>query len=131
MKLQISIFNENVFLKILDSENSSFEQKKTILEYFSKQKSVYFIELYANYDIDVNEKFLVNRLATAFNRIVQGKFKKREESFSEEQNYELISLSLKILSFLVENIYNFCIKNRGFNENNEENKMLLYIYYDF
>ena len=121
LKLQISIFNENVFLKILDSENSSFEQKKIILEYFSKQKSVYFIELYANYDIDVNEKFLVNRLATAFNRIVQGKFKKREESFSEEQNYELISLSLKILSFFVENIYEFCINNRGFNENNNNN----------
>ena len=122
LKLQISIFNENVFLKILDSENSSFEQKKTILEYFSKQKSVYFIELYANYDIDVNEKFLVNRLATAFNRIVQGKFKKREDSFSDEQNYELISLSLKILSYLVEKIYEFCKNNRGFIDYNNNNQ---------
>ena len=42
LKLQISIFNENVFLKILDSENSSFEQKKNNFRIFFKTKKCLF-----------------------------------------------------------------------------------------
>ena len=108
LKVQISIFNETVFLKILDSENSSYIQKKIVLEYFSKQDLIYFIELYANYDCVINEKFLVSRIATALNKIAQGKYIKTDQSFSDEENYELRNLALSTLSNLISSVFNFC-----------------------
>ena len=96
LKNQIGIFNQNVFLKILESENSYFQQKKIILENFSKREGIYFIELYANYDCEADERLLVNRIITALIYIVQGKYMKNQNSYSDSENYELISLSLKI-----------------------------------
>ena len=110
LKNQIGIFNQNVFLKILESENSYFQQKKIILENFSKRDGIYFIELYANYDCEADERLLVNRIITALIYIVQGKYMKNQNSYSDSENYELISLSLKILTNIIESISSYCIE---------------------
>ena len=110
LKNQIGIFNQNVFLKILESENSYFQQKKIILENFSKREGIYFIELYANYDCEADERLLVNRIITALTYIVQGKYMKNQNTYSDSENYELISLSLKILTNIIESISDYCIE---------------------
>ena len=126
LKNQIGIFNQNVFLKILESENSYYQQKKIILENFSKREGIYFIELYANYDCEEDEKLLVNRIITALTYIVQGKYMKIPNSYSESENLELISLSLKILTNVIESISNYCEEHLSkrdkniLNDNGEE-----------
>ena len=111
LKNQIGIFNQNVFLKILESENSYYEQKKIVLENFSKREGIYFIELFANYDCEEDERLLVNRIVTALTYIVQGRYIKIQNTYSDSENYELISLSLKILTNIIESISDFCIEN--------------------
>ena len=126
LKNQIGIFNQNVFLKILESENSYYQQKKIVLENFSKQESIYFIELYANYDCEANERLLVNRIITALTYIVQGRYMKIPNSYSDDENYELISLSLQILTNIIKSISDYCDKNFSkssqniFNDQGEE-----------
>ena len=119
LKVQISICNETVLLRILASENSSYIQKKIVLECFSKQTLIYFIELYANYDCVLNENFLVTRIATALNSIAQGKYIKTEQSFSDEENYQLRKLALTTLSSLIDSIFEFCEKCPEFRNKNE------------
>ena len=91
LKQEISVFNETVFLKILDSENSSYEHKLCILENFQIQAETpqYYVELYANYDCDRNENFLVNRIVTALGKIGQGKYLKGEHSLTPIQENTL------------------------------------------
>ena len=110
LKREINFFNSNIFLKILRSQNSSFLHKKTILENFSKCELLYFIELYANYDCELNEKFIVNSIVSAFSDIVKGRYIKRNQNYSEEENYELISLALKTLTAILNTIFNISEK---------------------
>ena len=116
LKREINFFNANIFLKILRSQNASFLHKKTILENFSKCDFLYFIELYANYDCELNEKFLVNSIISAFSDIVKGKYLKRNQSFTEEENYELINLALKTLTSMLNSIYKICEKEQNLNK---------------
>ena len=110
LKREINFFNSNIFLKILRSQNSSFLHKKTILENFSKCELLYFIELYANYDCELNEKFIVNSIVSAFSDIVKGRYIKRNQNYSEEENYELINLALKTLTGMLNTIFNISEK---------------------
>ena len=110
LKREINFFNSNIFLKILRSQNSSFLHKKTILENFSQCELLYFIELYANYDCELNEKFIVNSIVSAFSDIVKGRYIKRNQNFSEEENYELINLALKTLTSILNTIFNMSEK---------------------
>ena len=87
LKREINFFNSNIFLKILQSQNSSFLQKKTILDNFSKCDFLYFIELYANFDCELNEKFIVNSIISAFSDIVKGRYLRINQSLKEEENY--------------------------------------------
>ena len=109
LKQEISVFNETVFLKILDSENSSYEHKLCILENFQSQAETpqYYIELYANYDCDRNENFLVNRIVTALGKIGQGKYLKGDHSLTSIQENNLKTKALKTLTLLVNSLLNF------------------------
>ena len=116
LKREINFFNSNIFLKILRSQNSSFLHKKTILENFSKCDFLYFIELYANYDCELNEKFIVNSIVSAFSDIVKGRYIRRNQSFTEEENYELINLALKTLTSMLNTIYKICESEQIYNK---------------
>ena len=109
LKQEISVFNETVFLKILDSENSSYEHKLCILENFQIQAETpqYYVELYANYDCDRNENFLVNRIVTALGKIGQGKYLKGEHSLTPIQENTLKTKALKTLTLLVNSLLNY------------------------
>ena len=121
LKREINFFNWNIFLKILRSQNSSFLQKKTILENFSKCDFLYFIELYANFDCELNEKFIVNSIISAFSDIVKGKYLRINQSFSDQENYELINLALKTLTSMLNSIYEICEKEQTLNKKTIDN----------
>ena len=116
LKREINFFNSNIFLKILQSQNSSFLQKKTILDNFSKCDFLYFIELYANFDCELNEKFIVNSIISAFSDIVKGRYLRINQSLKEEENYELINLSLKTLTSMLNSIYKIIEKEQILNK---------------
>ena len=122
LKSEINFFNENIFLKILRSQNSSFIQKKTILENFSKIDFLYFIELYANFDCELNEKFIVHSIVSAFSDIVKGKYIKRNQNqnFTEQENCELINLALKTLTSMLNSIFQICEKEQALNKKTKD-----------
>ena len=117
LKREISFFNNNVFLKILSSPNSSFLQKKIILENFSKCDFLYFIELYANFDCELNERFTVNSIVTAFSDIVKGRYTRSTHNFSDQENYELVNLALKTLTSMMQSIFEICEKDHPLPKN--------------
>ena len=126
LKREINFFNNSIFLKILSSPNSSFLQKKIILENFSKCDFLYFIELYANYDCELNEKFTVRGIVTAFSEIVKGRYTRSTHSYSEQENYELVNLALKTLTSMIQSLFEICekeyplLKNVNNNDTNIE-----------
>lgn len=66
---------------MLNSNNVSFILKKVILENFSNRDYLFFVELYANYDCEVNEKYTIKNLITAFSSIVQIRYSKKSPKF--------------------------------------------------
>ena len=108
LKREINIFIENAFLKILNSNTSSFLLKKTILENFSKKDYLFFIELYANYDCELNEKFMIKNLITAFSNIIKIRYSKDPQNYSTQEYNELINICLKTMISIVKSIFDFC-----------------------
>jgi len=108
LKREISYFIENVFLKMLNSNNVSFILKKVILENFSNRDYLFFVELYANYDCEVNEKYTIKNLITAFSNIVQIRYSKNPQNFSNQEYNDLINICLKTMLSMVKSIFEIC-----------------------
>lgn len=111
LKLQIGVFMEKILIRILESENSSFFEKKNILEYLSKLDSTIYMEIFINYDCDVEEKFLVRGMISVLSKIVQGKFMKNKKLFSKEENFYLRKFSLEIILKLLQEFNLICLKS--------------------
>ena len=129
IKKEIFYYNENVLIKIMNSSNASFLHKKTVLECFINQEFFYFLELYINYDYDINEKFIIYNLISTFSDILKGRFyknSKNNNTYTEKENNTLINYSLKILSTLLQNIFEFSSKffsQKKINKNNINNNI--------
>ena len=133
IKKEIFNYIESALIKIMNSSNASFLHKKTVLEYFMNQEFFYFLELYVNYDYDLNEKFIVYNLISIFSDIIKGKFyknSKNNNSFTEQENNELINYSLKILSLILQSIFDFYSKifSEKTNKKKETNKNINLLY---
>jgi brefeldin A-inhibited guanine nucleotide-exchange protein len=109
LKQQIAVFIESVFLKILDSGNSSFQHKNIVLHQFYNLAGSpkFFVELFVNYDADIEEKDLLTRTVTALSKIAQGKYTKSEHMLSPQQEYGLRQRALEIITMMVRSIFNF------------------------
>jgi brefeldin A-inhibited guanine nucleotide-exchange protein len=119
LKQQIAVFIETVFLKILDSGNSSFQHKNIVLTQFYNLAGTpkFFVELYVNYDCDLDEKDLMQRIVTALSKIAQGKYAKSEHMLSPQQEYGLRSRALDIVTMMVRSIFLFTQDQGGINLN--------------
>ena len=55
LKQTISVFIDNFFIRILDSSNSEYDYKYSILEFFDRlsENSEHVLEIFANYDCDI------------------------------------------------------------------------------
>ena len=123
LKREINYFIENVFLKILNSNASSFLLKKVILENFSKRNYIFFIELYANYDCELTEKFTIKNLITAFSNIVQKRYSNNPQNFSNQEYNELINIILKTMLTIVQSIFEISEKNYPLLRNSLNNEI--------
>lgn len=56
LKQTIGVFIDNFFLRILDSGNSEYDYKYTILEFFDRlcENTSHILEIFANYDCDIS-----------------------------------------------------------------------------
>lgn len=109
LKHQIAVFIETVFLKILDSGNSSYNHKWLLLENFYKLAGTakFFVELYVNYDCDIEEKDLLNRIVISLSKISQGKYARSEHQLTPQQEYQLRSRSLEVICMMIRSVLMF------------------------
>ena len=55
LKQTIGVFIDNFFLRILDSGNSDYDYKYSILEFFDRlsENADHLLEIFANFDCDI------------------------------------------------------------------------------
>lgn len=77
LKTEIGVFMEHIFIKILESENSSYHHKLLVVEVFFRitQNPRTTLELFLNYDCDVGEKDIFARMIDILGKIAVGKNK--------------------------------------------------------
>ena len=77
LKSVIRIFIETIFLKLLDSTNSTYQLKSQILGIFDKisKSTTMLLEIFVNYDCDMSQKDLTNRMIESLCRIANFKVK--------------------------------------------------------
>ena len=98
LKSIILVFIETIFLKLLDSGNSGYQYKHLILTVFDKisKNSNMLLEIFVNYDCDITQKDISERIVESLSKIANGRFTKSEHinmiSVSEEISLRSYSL---------------------------------------
>ena len=110
-KRQIEIVIEKVFCAILESENLFASYKKSVLDgiLILAEDKIFIIDLYINYDCDLNYKGLFCEIIDLLSKIANGLYmnKKYQLAFKyNEQDKDILKLqSLNILNQIIDNIY--------------------------
>eukprot|EP00761_Pharyngomonas_kirbyi_P013864 gb/GECH01013893.1/.p1 GENE.gb/GECH01013893.1/~~gb/GECH01013893.1/.p1 ORF type:complete len:1618 (+),score=375.39 gb/GECH01013893.1/:1-4854(+) len=104
LKTEIGGFFTDVFLKILQSSNSSFDHKKLVIEAMKKvcQDSQILVELFVNYDCDLESLNIYESMVSELSRIAQ---RTNKETSSPEETflkYYALECLVTILRSLVE-----------------------------
>ena len=75
LKAELEVFVSNIFLKLLESENSSFEHKMLVLEVFQNlcQDPRLLIEIFLNYDCDLGATSMFSRIVLALSKVANGR----------------------------------------------------------
>jgi brefeldin A-inhibited guanine nucleotide-exchange protein len=73
LKSELEVFVSTIFFRILDSENSTFEHKMRVLEVFHDicRDSKDLVELFINYDCDMDAANLFSNIVSAFAKITK------------------------------------------------------------
>ncbi|CAK8690782.1 unnamed protein product [Clavelina lepadiformis] len=73
LKMQIQVFFKEIFLNILESSSSSFQHKWMVLETTLKicSDAQLVVDIYVNYDCDINAFNIFHQLVTLLSRIAQ------------------------------------------------------------
>mmetsp|Transcript_58738 Transcript_58738/g.137076 ORF Transcript_58738/g.137076 Transcript_58738/m.137076 type:complete len:1749 (+) Transcript_58738:59-5305(+) len=108
LKTEIGVFIEQIFLRILESGNSTFQHKLRVLQVFYKlcTDASTALELFINFDCDVDEKNIFERLIDCLSKIAQGKYTSSEHAnlIRPEQELELKMLALQAVVTLMGSI---------------------------
>jgi len=108
LRTEIGVFIEQIFLRILESGNSSFQHKNRVLQTFYKlcTDATTALELFLNFDCDVDEKNIFERMVDCLSKIAQGKYTSLEHSnlIQPHQEQELKALALQALVTLMGSI---------------------------
>ncbi|OMJ89408.1 hypothetical protein SteCoe_8405 [Stentor coeruleus] len=102
LKIEIGVFLEHIFIKILESDNSSYHQKLLVVEVFFNitQNPKTTLELFLNYDCDVEEKDIFARIINILGKIAVGK--NRIESLAQPQQEGILKhTALETLTSIV------------------------------
>lgn len=73
LKSEIEVFISGILLKILESENSSYEHKSRVLEVFHSicRDPSALVEIFINYDCDMDAIDLFNRIVDGFAKVAK------------------------------------------------------------
>ena len=127
LKEQIEIFMMKVLIKFLESENIEFEFKKSVLDalILLTDDCEFLVEIYINYDCDVNSNAVFSVLINLMTKIMNGLYKKSKYQNTFKNQEEINHLIEKTLIFLNKFIYNL---NLLVEKNNKEinNKKNIY-----
>lgn len=111
LKYEILVLIEEIFLKVLNSGNSNYHHKYLILRVFDKiaKNTKHLLEIFVNYDCDVESKDILDKMIDTLSKISQGKFSKTEHSnmLTEKEEYSLKLYALKILASVVNRLNQF------------------------
>ena len=108
LKEQIEIFMMKVLIKFLESENIDFEFKKSVLDalILLTNDCEFLVEIYVNYDCDVNCNTVFSVLINLLTKIMNGLYKKSKYQNTFKNQEEINHLNEKALIFLNKFIYN-------------------------
>ena len=91
IKKEIEVFIINIFLVILNSQNSAMRHKEMVIEAFNEinKDPNFMIELFINYDCDINSRSMYEDVVRTLSRVVEGKYKVINKRNEENENGEL------------------------------------------
>lgn len=127
LKREIVVFLDQIFVKFLESGNSTYTHRLLVLEVFNRifMNPKTILELYVNYDCDVDSVNILEKMVEMLARISQGKYTKSEFSMMIQPNQELVLRTLA-LETIIEMLRGLSIyveeaeKEKEGNNNNEE-----------
>ena len=107
LKQSIGVFIDNFFLSMLDSGNSEYDYKYSILEFFDRlsENPEHILEIFANFDCDVHGKNICCRLVDTMSKIAKSDLQ-REGHQSVVTPQQEISLRRQALEILVKILRN-------------------------
>jgi hypothetical protein len=115
LKEQIEIFLTKVLIKILESEIFDYEYKKAILDVLMTlaDDAQFIVEIYVNYDCDVNSNAVFSILINLLTKIINGLYKKSkyQSTFKNQEENLLVSTTLSFFNKFVENLNKLVEKN--------------------
>mmetsp|Transcript_86464 Transcript_86464/g.222718 ORF Transcript_86464/g.222718 Transcript_86464/m.222718 type:complete len:1855 (+) Transcript_86464:120-5684(+) len=101
LRTEIGVFIEQIFLRILETGNSTYHHKFRVLQVFSQlcTDASTALELFLNFDCDVDEKNIFERMIDCLSKIAQGKYTAIEHAglIQPHQEQELKMLALDAL----------------------------------
>jgi len=108
LRTEIGVFIEQIFLRILESGNSTYQHKQRVLQVFYRlcTDASTALELFLNFDCDVDEKNIFGHMIDCLSKIAQGKYTSSEHSnlIQPHQEQELKTLALQALTTLMGSI---------------------------
>lgn len=108
LRTEIGVFIEQIFLRILESGNSTYNHKYTIVQVFHRlcTDASTALELFLNFDCDVDEKNIFERMIECLTKIAQGKYTSGEHAnfIQPHQEQELKMWALQAVVTLMGSI---------------------------
>ena len=91
IKKEIEVFIINIFLVILNSQNSAMRHKEMVIEAFNEinKDPNFMIELFINYDCDINSRSMYEDVVRTLANVVEGKYKVVTRRKEENENGEV------------------------------------------
>jgi len=113
LKNEIGVFIEEIFLKILDSGNSSYQHKFLILQVFHKiaQNPKLVLEIFVNYDCDIKTRNIFERIIDCLGKIAKGRYTKSEHAIiiQPEEEHSLKLMALDTMTSIVKNCHEYMV----------------------
>ena len=123
LKGEIEVFMKNMFLRVLESEYSSFQQKAIVLESLRSlcEDPVLLTQIFLNYDCDFDGMNLYKDIVTNLAELAE-KSTKKTTVVSKKDEEEQFELSLAAVEILVTILHTFLMTmGRGFDNHRDIN----------
>jgi len=122
LKEEIEIFINRVLITILESENLGFSYKEIILDCMMRlaENCNFLVEIYINYDCDIDHKSIFYDLINLMTKIIQGMYKRAKyiQTFKPLQEANLRIKCLDFLTVFIKNLTKIVEENNKSSINN-------------